>query len=144
MEIINRTTPGLLGRVLTDVIALGVSYLLSFIGCDLIFNHFRIQQSLKSAYWFLLGPFLWRWGTALPWLYKLLKNLLNGVWQSIEEDLLDWLENKKLITTFTTRSLRRNISQSVDKQGPAMIENFNYLRNDLLKYEHTQRKTTPE
>ena len=134
MEILtvsNKQTIGILGRILTNVIALGVSYALSFIGCDLIFNHFSLQQSIKSAPWFLLGPFLWRWGTAVPWLFEIVKNFLENKWDSVKEKLLEWFEQKiGLVYLPGIESFAETLDT---KYGPALIENMRYQRDELLR-----------
>ena len=47
------TNSVLLGLI-TDVVALLAGYIINFVGCDLIYHNFDIQQSIKGSYWFFL------------------------------------------------------------------------------------------
>lgn len=122
-EILNYS-PGIVGRLIGDAITIGVAYALSFIGCDLIYNDFSLSQSIKSAYWFFLGPFLWRWGTAVPWVFDILKNFVEGKWTSIKGKFLDWVEGE--IPSILI--IAPPIADLIDENGEDMIDNFQYIQ----------------
>lgn len=122
-EILNYS-PGIVGRLIGDAITIGVAYALSFIGCDLIYNDFSLSQSIKSAYWFFLGPFLWRWGTAVPWVFDILKNFVEGKWTSIKGKFLDWVEGE--IPSILI--IASPVADLIDANGEDMIDNFQYIQ----------------
>lgn len=122
-EILNYS-PGIVARLIGDAITIGVAYALSFIGCDLIYNDFSLSQSIKSAYWFFLGPFLWRWGTAVPWVFDILKNFVEGKWTSIKTKFLDWVESE-IPSMFIIAS---PIADIIDDNGESMIDNYQYIQ----------------
>ena len=124
---------GILGRIIIDAVAFGISYVTCFIGCDLVFNHFSLQQSLKSSYWFFLGPFLWKWGTAIPWVYAIIKNMIENEWKKVEGELIDWIKNQ-LLFTYVPEPLITGVAKKVDDMGPQILDNFSYLKNELHKY----------
>lgn len=124
---------GIIVRIIGDVIAFGLAYTFSFIGCDVIYNNFRISQSVKSAYWFFLGPFLWKWQTAIPWVVVLLKNLVSKEWTKVEDKLKDYLDGL-LFFSVVPESSKKMIARSVDEQQEAILENFSYLQNVRGKY----------
>ncbi len=122
-EILNYS-PGIVGRLIGDAITIGVAYALSFIGCDLIYNDFSLSQSIKSAYWFFLGPFLWRWGTAVPWVFDILKNFVEGKWTSIKGKFLDWVEGEIPSILIVASP----VADLIDENGEDMIDNFQYIQ----------------
>lgn len=122
-EILNYS-PGIVGRLIGDAITIGVAYALSFIGCDLIYNDFSLSQSIKSAYWFFLGPFLWRWGTAVPWVFDILKNFVEGKWTSIKGKFLDWVEGEIPSILF----IASPVADLIDENGEDMIDNYQYIQ----------------
>lgn len=134
-EVVLSYAAGPITKIIGDVVALGVSYVISFVGCDLMFNHFRIQQSLRSAYWFFLGPFLWKWGKAIPWVYELLKNLAKNQWNKIEDKLKEYLDSKLPWNLFVNTGFNSMVAKSVDKQSSQILDNFQYLTNTLGKYQ---------
>lgn len=122
-EILNYS-PGIVARLIGDAITIGVAYALSFIGCDLIYNDFSLSQSIKSAYWFFLGPFLWRWGTAVPWVFDILKNFVEGKWTSIKGKFIDWVEGEIPSILF----IASPIADLIDANGEDMIDNYQYIQ----------------
>lgn len=122
-EILNYS-PGIVGRLIGDAITIGVAYALSFVGCDLIYNDFSLSQSIKSAYWFFLGPFLWRWGTAVPWVFDILKNFVEGKWTSIKDKFVDWVEGEIPSILF----IAPPIADLIDANGEDMIDNYQYIQ----------------
>jgi len=126
-EILNYS-PGIVGRLIGDAITIGVAYALSFVGCDLIYNDFSLSQSIKSAYWFFLGPFLWRWGTAVPWVFDILKNFVEGKWTSIKGKFLDWAEGELPSWMLTVMPPPSLIADMIDDNGEAMIDNYQYIQ----------------
>jgi hypothetical protein len=125
-EILNYS-PGIVARLIGDAITIGVAYALSFVGCDLIYNDFSLSQSIKSAYWFFLGPFLWRWGTAVPWVFDILKNFVEGKWTSIKGKFLDWAEGE-LPSWMLTVMPPSIIADMIDDNGDDMIDNYQYIQ----------------
>lgn len=124
-------TLGIIGRILNDVIAGVLAYTLTFIGCDLIYNDFNLQQSIKSSYWFFLGPFLWRWGTAIPFILEILKNFVEGKWNSIKGKLIDWAEG---IIPGLMLPVVPYVGDLIDSAGPSMIENYKYIEENKSFY----------
>lgn len=124
---------GIITRIIEDAIAIGVTYTFSFVGCDIIYNDFSLSQSIKSAYWFFLGPFLWKWGTAIPWVFEILKNFVEGKWNSIKSSLTGWVEG--LLPSwlgFATTSLILApvslVGDLIDADGDDMIDNYEYIK----------------
>lgn len=133
------STPGILTRLITDGVALIAAYCLSFIGCDLVYNHFSLRQSLKSAYWFFLGPFLWRWGTAIPWVFECLKALWKEEKGKIAEAFLDWVKSVNPFSLFTvlpgfSEAFFYSLGENLENASVDLSENYQYLRDRLGKY----------
>lgn len=131
-NILNEIAPnGLIASLIGDAIAIGSAYIISFIGCDIIYNDFSLSQSIKSAYWFFLGPFLWRWGTAIPWVFEILKNFLKGKWDSIKDSFLDWIKGSlpSWIPSFLVIPPMTMIADITDLDGPQMIDNYKYIQS---------------
>lgn len=126
-EILNYS-PGIIGRLIGDAITIGIAYTLSFIGCDFIYNDFSLSQSIKSAYWFFLGPFLWRWGTAVPWVFDILKNFLEGKWTSIKGSFIDWVEEKFPSWSLAIMPSPSFLADMIDENGEEMIDNYQYIQ----------------
>ena len=77
-------------NIIDDAIAIIVAYVLNFIVCDLIYNHFNISLALKGAYWFILGPLLYAWGSTVPWIEAWLKVLFNEGKEKLMGKLEQW------------------------------------------------------
>lgn len=123
------TGPSILGRLLIDGLALVASYTLNFIVCDLFYHDFNLQQSLKGAYWFFLGPVLYVFGTTFSWveawikalIYKeknKLKGILENAWHNI--DPFDLLVVPRRVFTDTVFS-----EKELDRQR----DNLDYLKS---------------
>jgi len=134
-EIILSYSPGIIGRIISDAIAVGVAYTLSFVGCDLIYNDFSLSQSIKSSYWFFLGPFLWRWGTAIPWVFEILKNFVEGKWSSIKDSFVHWVEGSlpSWVPTFIVEPTASLAAELIDADGEQMIDNYNYIQKQRFQ-----------
>ena len=126
MEILNGS-PGIVWDLIGDAITIGVAYVVSFIGCDVIYNDFSISQSIKSSYWFFLGPFLWRWGTAIPWVFDILKNFIEGKWTSIKGSFLNWAEGELPSWMLMVMPSPSFIADMIDANGEEMIDNYQYI-----------------
>jgi len=126
-EILNYS-PGIISRLIGDAITIGIAYAISFIGCDLIYHDFSLSQSIKSAYWFFLGPFLWRWGTAVPWVFDILKNFLEGEWSSIKGKFVDWAEGELPSWMLAVMPPPSLLADMIDENGDTMIESFQYIQ----------------
>jgi len=126
-EILNYQ-PGLVVKLIGDVISIGVAYAISFVGCDFIYNDFSLSQSIKSAYWFFLGPFVWEWGTAVPWIFEILKNLTKSEWTSIKKTFIDWVDQELPDWTLAVLPPPTLVADMIDDNGPSMIENFQYIQ----------------
>ena len=122
---------GIIARILNDVIAGVVAYAVSFIGCDLIYHDFSLSKSLKSAYWFFLGPFLWKWGKAIPFVFNILKNFVEGKWQSIKDKFIDWAEG--FLPSWMMVAVPP-VADIIDSAGPSMIESFQYIQENKTFY----------
>jgi hypothetical protein len=83
----------LLGRFITDALALLVGYGINFIGCDLMYHDWNLQQSLRGAYWFFLGPILYVWGTAIPWVMAWIKTIFFKVEHKIHSIFSAWWDD---------------------------------------------------
>lgn len=116
----------LLKNLIIDGLALFAFYSINFIACDLVYHNFNLQQSIKGAYWFILGPFLYIAGPAVKKLEfiikeerKKLQNKIKGIWHKIDPfDLL--LEPVDLLT------------ESLLGDGKVLetqIQNFEYLKS---------------
>ncbi len=127
MEILNGS-PGIVWDLIGDAITIGVAYVVSFIGCDVIYNDFSISQSIKSSYWFFLGPFLWRWGTAIPWVFDILKNFIEGKWTSIKGSFLNWAEGELPSWMLMVMPSPSFIADMIDANGEEMIDNYQYIQ----------------
>ena len=123
------TGPSILGRLLIDGLTLVASYTLNFIVCDLFYHDFNLQQSLKGAYWFFLGPVLYVFGNTLAWveawikalIYKeknKLKGILENAWHKI--DPFDLLVVPRRVFTDTVFS-----EKELDRQR----DNLDYLKS---------------
>lgn len=139
---------GLIVRIISDAIAIGVAYTLSFIGCDIIYNDFSLSQSLKSAYWFFLGPFLWRWGTAIPWVFDILRNFVKGKWTSIKASLVGWVEGMlpSWAPSFLILPAVGYVADLTDLDGEQMIDSYRYIQrirfSDLPSSSQEQQQMT--
>lgn len=127
-EILN-IEPGLVVKLIGDVVSIGVAFVVSFVGCDFIYNDFSLSQSIKSSYWFFLGPFVWEWGTAVPWVFEILKNFAKGEWTSVEKAFVDWAEGLFPSWSLVALPPPSLVGSMIDDNGMDMLENFEYIRN---------------
>lgn len=82
-----------LGKLILNVLSLGAAYCLNFVACDLLYHDFNIQQSLKGAYWFYLGPVLFVFGPTLKWVQAWLKSLIFKTKSKIKKALQDFVDD---------------------------------------------------
>lgn len=118
--------PAILKNIIIDGLALFAFYSLNFIACDFVYHNFNLQQSIKGAYWFILGPFLFIAGPAIKKAELLIKierdkihNKIKGILNKI--DPFNLLEQPMELLT-----------ESLIGNGEALntqTQNMNYLKS---------------
>lgn len=120
--------------LITDVVALLAGYVINFVGCDLIYHNFNIQQSIKGSYWFFLGPILYMFGTTIPWVMALIKTLFIKAKNKISGLFSTWWDSHdpfKVIGLNSTPIVMQYIAEPSfsDENIQSMQSNVDYLKS---------------
>ena len=78
---------GFLSRLIIDGLSIAVAYFFTFVACDLTYNDFSIVQSIKSSYWFVLGPMLYMYDNIIPLLEKIIQKETKIILEDVKEAL---------------------------------------------------------
>lgn len=123
----------LLGALIIDVASIFIGYTVNFIACDFIYHSFNVQQSIKGAYWFFLGPILYMFGTTIPWIMGLIKTLFLKTKHKLKELFGSWWDSHdpfKVIGLNTT-PIAMSVAGSVFSEQNIAIwqDNIDYLKS---------------
>jgi len=126
------------GGILLDLIeyvaAIVIAYGVNFIGCDLIYHDFDVSQALKGSYWFILGPFLYIFGTTIPWVAGLIKVLFLKVERELKDLFSGWWDDHdpfKAIGLDSTPTVNRYLAEPFfsEESIGKMQDNVSYLKS---------------
>jgi len=83
----NMTEVDPLRRLIHDVIAIGVSYFLTFLACDLIQFDYNIESAIKHLPLYVIGPYLFIFPRAWAKVKQFLKNEISKLLASIKSNI---------------------------------------------------------
>ena len=84
----NMTEVDPLRRLIHDVLAIGVSYFLTFLACDLIQHDYDIESAIKHLPLYVIGPYMFIFPRAWGKVKEFLKNEISKLLASIKSNIL--------------------------------------------------------
>lgn len=70
---------GLAGRLIHDLVAIGVSYLFTFLFEDLMYYDWDLKRAAEHCWWFILGPAMFLFDVVDVELKKILKKIIDKI-----------------------------------------------------------------